>query len=199
MTQMKDHMLSRLHDLDFNGNERWFTPEQRNELRLLNLSCVVESKIVQINYTSYDICRAYDCIRPDGQSFLMTLSREEDHNHHPFWYCQLLKAFHIEVHYCPGGISCSKETLEVLWVRWLGVDPDHKWGFRQCALPKVGFVPEQGDSPAFGFLDPSLVIRGCHLIPAFADSCTDKLLRRGQSVARLHGETDDWAGYYVNM
>ena len=74
----------------------------------------------------------------------------------------------IEVHYCPGGVSSSKETLEVLWVHWLGIDPDHRWGFQQCALPKVGFVPEL-DNLAFGFLDPSLVIHGCHLIPAFAD------------------------------
>ena len=151
-------MLSRLLSLDFDGDERSFTPEQRNEMRL-NLDRVVESKILQINYTSYDIRRAYNCVRPDGCSFLMTLSREEDPDRHPFWYCQLLKAFHIEVHFCPGGVSHSKETLEVLWVRWLGIDPGHRWGFKHCALPKVGFVPKQGDSPAFGFLDPSLVIR----------------------------------------
>ena len=129
----------------------------------------------------------------------MTLSKEDDPDCHRFWYCQLLKAFHIEVHYCPGGVSHPKETLEVLWVCWLGIDPDHRWGFQQCALPKVGFMPKQGDSPAFGFLDPSLVIHGCHLIPAFVDGCTDQLLQKGQSVARLHDETDDWAGYYVNM
>ena len=165
----------------------------------LNLDRVVESKILRINYTSYDIRQAYNCVQPDGRSFLMTLSREEDPDRHPFWYCQLLKAFHIKVHFCPGGVSHSKEMLEVLWVRWLGIDPEHKWGFKHYALPKVGFVPEQGDSPAFGFLDPSLVIRGCHLIPAFANGRTDQLLWRGHSVARLQGETDDWAGYYVNM
>jgi len=60
-------------------------------------------------------------------------------------------------------------------------------------------VPEDGDSPVFRFLDPSLVIRRCHLIPAFIDGRTDQLLPRGMSVARLPGEIDDWAGYYVNM
>ena len=136
----------------------------------------MESKFVQINYTSYDIRRAHDCLRTDHQSFLMTLSREEDPECHPFWYCQLLKAFSIDVHFCPGGVSSSKETMEVLWVHWLGINPDHKWGFRHCALPKIGFVPKDSDSPAFGFLDPSLVIHGCHLIPAFVDGCTDHLL-----------------------
>ena len=129
----------------------------------------------------------------------MTLSREEDPESHPFWYCQLLKAFHLKVSFCPGGVSGSKQTMEVLWVRWLGIDPDCKWGFRQGELPKIGFVPEEGDSPAFGFLEPSLVIRGCHLIPAFVDGHTDHLLRVGTSAARQPGETDDWARYYVNM
>ena len=49
-------------------------------------------------------------------------------------------------------------------------------GFRQCTLPMIGFVSEDGDSPAFGFLDPSLVIHGCYLIPAFADGHTAQLL-----------------------
>ena len=129
----------------------------------------------------------------------MTLSREGDQESHPFWYCQLLKVFHVEVYFCPGGVSGSKGMMEVLWVRWLGMDPDHKWGFWRCALPKVGFIPEDADSPAFGFLDPSLVICGCHLIPVFVDGRTDQLLRAGTSVARQPGETDDWARYYVNM
>ena len=129
----------------------------------------------------------------------MTLSREEVPDHHPFWYCQLLKAFNIEVHFCPGGVSRSKEMLDILWVRWLGMVPDHKWGFRQGKLPKVGFIPEDGESPPFGFLDPSLVIHRCHLIPAFVDGHSDQLLQRGLSVARPLDATDDWAGYYMNM
>lgn len=173
-----------------------FTPDKQNELQLLNLDCVVESKILRVNYTTYDIRREHNCLRSDCPSFLMTLSRKDCH---PFWYCQLLKAFNIEVHFCPGGVSCSKETLNILWVRWLGIDPNHKWGFKQCKLLKVGFVPEDRDSPPFGFLDPSLVICGCHLIPAFVDRRTDQLLQRGPSVARLPGEMDNWVGYYMNM
>jgi hypothetical protein len=55
------------------------------------------------------------------------------------------------------------------------------------------------DSNAFGFLDPSFVIRGCHLIPAFAEGRSDTLLRRGPSLARSEQEADDWAFFYVNM
>ena len=55
---IKDHLLSRLHHLDFDGDKRLFTPEQQNNLHLLNPDQFVESKIIHINYTSYDIHRA---------------------------------------------------------------------------------------------------------------------------------------------
>ena len=198
MPRLKDHLLSRVLGLEYDGDERSFTAQQRNELRLTNVDRIVESKIFRVNYTTYDIRRDHDTLRPGRNSFLMTLSREDDSAAHPFWYAQLVKAFHIQVHFCPDGVSRSKETMEVLWVRWLGIDLQHQWGFREAALPKVGFVPDE-DGAAFGFLDLSLVIRGCHLIPTFSSGRTDQLLQRGPSIARQPGETDDRAAYYVNM
>ena len=88
--------------------------------------------------------------------------------------------------------------MQVLWVRWLGVEPGYHWGFKEAHLPKVGFVPDTDDD-AFGFLDPSLVMRGCHLILAFSEGRTDTLLRRGESCVRKPGESDDWHTLYVNM
>jgi len=61
---------------------------------------------------------------------------------------------------------------------------------------KIGFVPEE-DPSAFGFLDPALVIRACHLMPAFADGRTSELLRSGPSRARAPDEIDDWTNFYV--
>ena len=89
--------------------------------------------------------------------------------------------------------------MEVLWVRWLGINQQNKWGFKEARLPKVGFVLDRADHEPFGFLDPSLVIRGCHLIPAFSEGRTSELLQEGPSLARLPGEVVDWAGFYVNM
>ena len=88
--------------------------------------------------------------------------------------------------------------MELLWVRWLGVEPKYRWGFRSAQLPKVGFVPESDDN-VFGFLDPSLVIHGCHLIPCFPDGHTTALLKQGHSVARGPTEEDDQRSFYVNM
>ncbi|KAG1770570.1 hypothetical protein EV702DRAFT_926507, partial [Suillus placidus] len=129
---------------------------------------------------------------------VMMLSRESSAGAHPFWYAQVLGAFCINVlHVGPNARNRSPQSIEVLWVRWLGVEPQYHWGFREGCLPKIGFIP---DSPAaFGFIDPSLVIRACHLIPAFASHCTNDLLRHGPSAARLPGEVDDWASFYVNI
>jgi hypothetical protein len=73
--------------------------------------------------------------------------------------------------------------MEFLWVCWLGVDLDHHSGFQHARLPKMGFIPHD-DSDAFGFLDPSQVICGCHLIPAFADAKMSSLMPyQGETVA----------------
>ena len=66
-------------------------------------------------------------------------------------------------------------------------------------LPKVGFV-EVTDEDAFGFLDPDLIIRGSHLIPAFHFGRTHDLMPYDRpTVARSADEKDDWVNFYVNM
>ena len=58
---LKDHLLSRLLGLDYDGDKQIFTPEERSKIEFTNLNSVVESKLLRINYTIYDICRDYDC------------------------------------------------------------------------------------------------------------------------------------------
>jgi hypothetical protein len=63
----------------------------------------------------------------------------------------------------------------------------------------VGFVPDTDDG-AFGFLDPSLVLRGCHLVPAFANGRTSTLLHTvSMTAAHPPDETDNWMNYYIIM
>ncbi|KAH7927896.1 hypothetical protein BV22DRAFT_1006163 [Leucogyrophana mollusca] len=198
--KLKDHLLSRLYDFEYNGDEHHFTDAERNDLRFMdNLNRVFQPKRFQVNYTTYDIRRDQDSMRPGKDCVVMTLSREDGDGAHPFWYARVLRAFHIRVlHVGPNARNRSPQTLEFLWVRWFGVMPGHRWGFKEARLPKIGFVPDV-DENAFGFLDPSLVIRGCHLIPAFVNGRSDTLLRPGPSVGRLPEETDDWTAYYVNI
>ncbi|KIK36237.1 hypothetical protein CY34DRAFT_94767, partial [Suillus luteus UH-Slu-Lm8-n1] len=198
--KLKNHILSRMLGLEYDSDERHFSASDRNELRFIdNLSRVQQPRRFQVNYTTYDVRRDQDSMRPGSNCAVMTLSREEGENAHPFWYALVLRAFRIRVlHTGPQARNRSSQSVEVLWVRWLGVDPTYRWGLKEARLPKVGFVPETDDN-AFGFLDPSLVIRGCHLIPAFSEGRSNALLRHGTSLARFQHETDDWAFFYINM
>ena len=119
---------------------------------------------------------------------------------HPYWYAAVLGVFHADVqHFGAGTVNPRPQVMEFLWVRWLGVVEGHKYGRRYGQLPKVGFVPNE-DEDAFGFLDPSMVIRGCHLMPAFIDGRTASLLHTNHpSEARPDKSLDDWAYYYVGM
>jgi hypothetical protein len=83
--------------------------------------------------------------------------------------------------------------MEFLHVRWFGRDPDWLSGPGALRLDRIGYVPDSDDE-AFGFLDPTHVLRACHLIPAFALGKTTALL--GPSKHRDSNE-GDWVNYYV--
>lgn len=190
--------MYRLLDLDFEGEDHIFTDDQRNSVRILD-GRLYSVACMQVNYTTYDVRREQDVINPRTHNNVMVLSRETELGHHPYWYARVLRVFRAHVRHCGvDSRNLSVQPIEVLWVRWYGIVPGHRYGSTSARLPKVGFVPDS-DSAAFGFLDPSLVIRGCHLIPVFSDGRTPNLLRAGPSLGRAPGEVDDWSAYYVNM
>lgn len=206
---MKDHLLGRLLNLDFDGDERPFTDEQRNSVRILG-DKLYSTKIFRVNYTTYDMRRDQDTMNPRTHCDVMVLSPETGPDAHPFWYARVLGVFHTKVlHTGPQSRNRSVQRIEFLWVRWFGVVPNHQSGSSSARLPKIGFVPDwesedkdedEEYSSAFGFLDPSLVLRGCHLVPAFAAGRTSELLKTtSPTAARPLGEVDDWANYYVIM
>ncbi|KAG1740142.1 uncharacterized protein EDB91DRAFT_1053371, partial [Suillus paluster] len=197
--KLKDHLLSQLLSLDYDGDERVFTDAERNSVCFINnLNVVSQAKHLQINYTTYDVRRDQDTLKPGCGGVVMTFSREHGGDTHPFWYAQVLGTFCVQVlHVGPDVCNRSPQSMEFLWVRWFSVVLHYCWSMREGRLLKVGFIP---DSPsAFGFLDPSVVLRACHLIPSFADGHTDTLLQYGPTVARRFGEVNDWTAFYVNM
>ncbi|KAJ3476935.1 hypothetical protein NLI96_g10809 [Meripilus lineatus] len=86
---------------------------------------------------------------------------------HPFTYAHILGVFHAEVLYNKVGQRPSMHIMEFLWVRRYQLDKGYKGGFKSRRLHQMSLVPETEES-AFGFIDPDDVIRGVHLIPAFA-------------------------------
>jgi len=122
--------------------------------------------------------------------------------YHPYWYAKVLGVFHARVLCLPSPGSnpsirhVESQSMAFLWVRWYGKEPGYRSGSRFARMHKIGFVPED-DPSAFGFLDPALVIRACHLMPAFAYGRTSDLMRRGHSLARGPEEMDDWTKFDV--
>lgn len=178
-----------------------FSDSDRNTVHLRN-GTIFRHKTARINYTTYDVRRDHDTLNPRNRPFCMVASAdtEFDQRAHPFWYAQVIGIFHTEVRQTGATSQDFRwKPMEFLWVRWLGFEPGYLSGRHLAKLPKIGFVPDSDDY-CFSFLDPSQVIRGCHLVPAFAEGHTTQLLPfQGPTEARPNGETDDWANYYVNI
>lgn len=158
-------------------------------------------KFLRVNYTTYDMRRAQDSINTTTHRDIMVLSHEDKNtpNPHPYWYARVISIFHADVRLNNGdGTAGPIQRLEALRVRWFGMDADHRGGWSSRRLHRVGFVEHDDEGNAFGFINPSVVIRAAHLIPAFIDGRTASLL--GPSVIRQQEENDeDWRCYYVNM
>lgn len=191
-------MLARLQNREYDGDDHEYSAAERNTVRILD-NRIYSSKVLRVNFTSYDVRRDQDSMNPRTNCNVMVMSPESGEDAHPFWYAQVLGVFHARVlHADPAATNKSVQNIEFLWVRWLGLVPGRRFGFKEARLPKVGFVPHT-DPLAFGFLDPSLVLRGCHLVPAFADGKTFDLLPVMHSAARSPDEHEDWVAFYVML
>ncbi|KAJ3573454.1 hypothetical protein NP233_g2424 [Leucocoprinus birnbaumii] len=116
----------------------------------------------------------------------------EDPKAHRFWHAQVLGVFHAEVQH----IGLKSRDLAWKTVEFLAGYCKAAQGWLLDVQPGGGIE----DSYAFSFLDPSLVVRAAHLIPAFNGGRTSRLLPyQGRTEARGDGEKDDWVNYYVNI
>jgi hypothetical protein len=157
---------------------------------------------MRLNYTTYDIRRDADTIKPGSYPDIMVKSPESGPDAQPFWYARVIGVFHALVSSShPDVQDKSLHRLDFLWVRWFGVEPgQYRYGIRYARLPKIGFV-ESTDAYAFTFLDPAQAMRGVHLIPTFSEGRTSALLPTAKSIARVLNpkDNDDWVNFYVNM
>jgi hypothetical protein len=122
----------------------------------------------------------------------------DDDFYHPYSYARIIGIFHVMVKLDSArSTNRTYHRMEFLWGRWYDFDSEVLSGFKAKRLHQVHFLPYDNDD-AFGFIDPSTVIRGVHLIPSFVSGQTRELL--GRSMARRVDEGDsDYNRYYVNM
>ncbi|KAG1789842.1 uncharacterized protein HD556DRAFT_1446632 [Suillus plorans] len=193
--KLKDHILYRLKKLNVSYCDYIFTDEERNTVIIPNNTLYLV-QTMQVHYTTYDMRREYDTINPKTHADVMVFSGESTPSH-PYWYTRVIGIYHVDT-WLQGGGRTKKHHLDILHVRWLAPLISYQSGMHRSRLPKVAFV-EESDHDAFGFLDPGQVIRGAHLIPAFASGRGVSSLRYGKSLARPRGELDDWEVYYVGI
>ena len=172
----QDHLLQ-LNSVLFKGNK------------------IYRHRLLHINYTTYDLQRDFDSINPrtDHRDIMVLSNANADA--HPFSYARVLGIFHANIIYTgPGSRDFQSRRIEFLWVRWFEVLQDHFSTWEQRALDMVRFLPVTNED-AFSFVDPADVLRGCHIIPSFADG---RLHVNGIAKSRCAGDSDDWKQYYVN-
>jgi hypothetical protein len=188
--------LARMHHLDYDGESPEFTLKQRNELAIIGERMYSHRKI-QFWYNTYDNRRCVDVVKPTNHADII-VPAHEDETDEKFWLARVIGVYHVRAK-LPGKPA---QVIDFLHVRWFARDPDQTETRRR--LPRIGFFdcskPTER-SQAFGFLDPSVVIRGVHILPAFHYGISNDLLR-GQSIARVFAELgplQDYTWYYVGM
>jgi hypothetical protein len=196
--------LSRLLGHKYDGDELNFSPSDRSTV-VIEGNTIFQHKVLRVNYTTYNIRREQDSVHPivTGHGDVMVLSPEnEDDNNdpHPYWYARVLGIYHANVrHIGPESKSREPKQMNFLFVRWFGRDSDPRPGWKAKRLIRLGFVPGN-DGSAFGFLDPSQVIRAVHLIPAFHwGRVTTKYLPKSPIARGNENPDEDWQLYYIGM
>lgn len=152
--------------------------------------------IMRINYTTYDVYRGQDTINPNtSHRDIMVLANDRDDPTSTcrFLFARVVGIYHMNVIYTgPGMMDYHPRRMEVLWVWWYQQIMDGSW--TSHTLDRICFPPMASEN-AFGFLDPSDVLRGCHVIPAFAKG---EWYINGQGLSRCARDSQDWHNYYVN-
>lgn len=146
---------------------------------------------LRVNYTTYDIRRNQDTVNVNnGKSDIMLLSAHDDE--HPFRYARVLRVWHAHVSH--PVLAPRPVRVELLWVRWFEPMNSFQQAWDRKELNKLRFVSASEDD-AFGFVDPSQVLRACHITPSFADGRTRELL--GPSIFRP--AEGDWSEFYISQ
>ncbi|TEB18199.1 hypothetical protein FA13DRAFT_1649583, partial [Coprinellus micaceus] len=154
-------------------------------------------QILRLKYTTYDTRRDEDIIHLDtAQCNLMLHNPEYSYKSktpkHPFRYCKVIAILHADVAYVGelGPRPFTHHRLDFLWVRWYDVLPASS----EFQLDRAKLLPlnERG---SHSFIDPSLALRACHMIPRFRKGMKHL---DGKGTSELANDGSDWLEYYIN-
>lgn len=172
--------------------ERLFPDEDNQDQIFIENDTLYEHPILNVKYTSYEVHQEKDIVhlgygRTGVMVYTPTLTGDE-----PWSYASILKVYHLTVQ---TAFNPEPRTLTVLWVRWMQRDAVSLTGQNSRNYTRVSFVPWSGTlGSTFDFVDPSHIIRACHLIPVFDLGRTGNFLE--PSIIR--DSKGDWCAYYAN-
>jgi len=174
--------------------ERLFPDGDGTEQLFIENDTLYEHPILNIKYTSYEVQQERDIVhlgydRTGIMVYTPTLQEDESE---PWSYASVLAVYRATIR---TASNLEPHTLTVLWVRWMQRSALGLTGPNSRNFTRVSFVPSSSISGStFDFVDPSHIIRACHLIPAFNIGRTHDLL--DPSIAR--DPKGDWCAYYAN-
>jgi hypothetical protein len=157
-----------------------------------------QHKTIRVNYTTYDMQRGTDIVKPEGpRCNIMLLANHtggsNSSNLHHFIYARVLGVYHADVIYTgPGMQNFETRTFQILWVRWYEVVDLGSSGWDSSTLDMLHFPPLRQDN-SFGFVDPEDVLRGCHIFPAFDMGKRESNV----NISRSAKDNKDYLLYYV--
>jgi len=150
--------------------------------------------LIRINYTTYDVRRSQDVVNT-STSHCDVMVLAENPTDHPFRYARVLGIYHANVVYVgPGMLNHQPMRMEFLWVRWYERLEVVTPGWEAKRLDCVRFPPLAGED-AFGFIAPSDLLRGSHIVPSFTKG---QLHLDGIGLSSRARDSADWVAYLIN-
>ena len=158
-----------------------------------------EHKTLRGNFTTYDMRRGSDFIRPStGSADIMVLSGDTDEERRaasPFWYARIIGIHSLFV--VQDDRPDTEHRIDFVRVRWYGCEDEFAFGDEAMWQERIGFIKGTDNVQQFGIIDPNLIIRLVHVIPAFS-------LGRAHANAQITSlqlspkKDDEYEAYYVN-
>jgi hypothetical protein len=185
---LRNHLISRIKQENQDEDFPQFSQRELDKVSF-RYGRIYPHARMRVLYTTYDLRRAVDTIDISNRPNVMAPAYYDGTtvDRHPFWYARVLGIYHADVNY--GAQSIGR--MEFLWVRWYAWDSTQQSGWKAHRLDRLVYDSEEYQ---FGFLDPAVVIRAAHLIPAWAHAKTGDYYPSSSKV-----EPDgDWEYHYVN-
>jgi hypothetical protein len=172
--------------------ERLFSGANEDTRVFIQGDTLHEHPLLTIGYTTYDLKRERDSIHLNFGNPAAMVYSPTSQGAEPWLYAHIVAVYHLFV--CTT-IDPEPKRLELLWVRWMERSSSQLGGANANQYTRVSFTPRSSiPGESFGFVDPSHVIRACHLIPAFNLGRTRD--RLGPSMVR--DPKGDWCAFYTN-